>query len=511
MAAPTALEQLVLEYINDARIDPLGNAARYMSGYGAIATSGDAAINNALRFFGVSGPALQQAYAALVPTNPVAWSDQLSNAALLHNAAMISSDTQTHQAPGEPDLGVRLTSAGYNFSTAGENVFAFASSALFGHAGFMVDWGQGPDGMQSPAGHRISIMNPAFREVGIAVTLETNSATQVGPQVVTHDFATRQGSTAPMIVGVAYADTDGDDFYSVGEGRAGLSVSAGNASTLGFDTGGYTLQTSAGTQTVTYSGAGLAGPVSVTLNLSAGTNVKIDFVGGVELKTSASATVSGAITNLEIIGAVGRSLTASGSNARNMSGASGNDSLQGGSGANYIRGNGGNDSITGGTGFDDINGNMGNDTARGGDFDDWVVGGKDNDSLSGEAGGDLVYGNLGDDTCDGGDGNDVLRGGQDNDVVRGGAGADYVSGDRGDDTVSGGLGADLFHSFGDAGIDRVLDFSAAEGDRVLLDPGTTFTTAQAGADTVASLTGGAQVVLVGVQLSTLPAGWIFVS
>ncbi len=210
-------------------------------------------------------------------------------------------------------------------------------------------------------------------------------------------------------------------------------------------------------------------------------------------------------------GGGGGDLLAGGDGGDVIRGGPGDDTLDGGTGANYLRGDDGPDSLAGGVGFDDINGNMGNDTARGGDFDDWVVGGKDNDSLSGEAGGDLVYGNLGDDTCDGGDGNDVLRGGQDNDVVRGGAGADYVSGDRGDDTVSGGLGADLFHSFGDAGIDRVLDFSAAEGDRVLLDPGTTFTTAQAGADTVASLTGGAQVVLVGVQLSTLPAGWIFVS
>jgi serralysin len=56
----------------------------------------------------------------------------------------------------------------------------------------------------------------------------------------------------------------------------------------------------------------------------------------------------------------------------------------------------------------------------------------------------------------------------------------------------------------------VLDFSSAEGDRVMLDPGSTWTVAQVGADTVVSLTGGAQMVLVGVTLSSLPDGWIFV-
>lgn len=178
-------------------------------------------------------------------------------------------------------------------------------------------------------------------------------------------------------------------------------------------------------------------------------------------------------------------------------------------GASYLRGDAGSDWIRGSSGFDDINGNEGNDTGSGGSGDDWVVGGKDNDRLFGESGNDLVYGNLGSDTCDGGEGNDTLRGGQDRDVLWGGAGDDYVSGDKGDDTVSGGAGADLFHTFGDAGIDRVLDFNLSEGDRVLLDPGTQYTVAQDGADTVISMTGGGQMVLVGVQLGSLTPGWIF--
>jgi Ca2+-binding RTX toxin-like protein len=181
----------------------------------------------------------------------------------------------------------------------------------------------------------------------------------------------------------------------------------------------------------------------------------------------------------------------------------------GGGGSTYLRGDAGADWIAGGAGFDDINGNEGNDTAAGGVGDDWVVGGKNNDLLLGEQGHDLVYGNLGNDTGVGGDGNDVVRGGQDKDVLFGGAGDDYMSGDKGDDTVSGGAGADLFHTFGDAGLDRVLDFSAPEGDRVLLDAGTNYTVAQVGADTVVSMTGGGQMVLVGVQLSSLPQAWIF--
>jgi serralysin len=187
----------------------------------------------------------------------------------------------------------------------------------------------------------------------------------------------------------------------------------------------------------------------------------------------------------------------------------GNDTMVDPSGANYLRGEDGDDYVVGGVGVDDINGNTGADTLDGGLDDDWVVGGKDNDVLLGDAGADLVYGNLGDDTCAGGSGADVVRGGQGRDSLAGGPGDDYISGDRGEDTLSGGTGADDFQSFPGAGIDRILDFNVPEGDRLRLDPGTTYAVAQVGADTVITLVDG-QVVLVGVSVTTLLASSVFV-
>ena len=190
-------------------------------------------------------------------------------------------------------------------------------------------------------------------------------------------------------------------------------------------------------------------------------------------------------------------------------GGAGNDVIVDPSGTNYLRGGEGDDYILGGTGFDDANGNMGNDTISGGPGDDYSVGGKDNDLLFGDAGQDIVWGNLGNDTCDGGDGNDQVRGGQGDDSVSGGAGNDFVSGDRGNDTISGGTGADNFHGSQDAGIDRVIDFSLAQGDRVQLDPGTTYTLSQVGADTVLDMGNGNQMILVGVSMTSLTANSIF--
>ncbi len=43
----------------------------------------------------------------------------------------------------------------------------------------------------------------------------------------------------------------------------------------------------------------------------------------------------------------------------------------------------------------------------------------------------------------------------------------------------------------------------------MLDPGTVFTLIQQGADTVIDMGNGDQMILVGVQLSTLTPGWIF--
>jgi len=207
-------------------------------------------------------------------------------------------------------------------------------------------------------------------------------------------------------------------------------------------------------------------------------------------------------------GSMNDSLTAVDSGST-LNGGAGNDTIAGGLSRDYLRGDEGDDRITGGPEFDDINGNMGDDTASGGLGDDWVVGGKDRDLLNGDEGGDIVYGNIGNDWCDGGDGKDIVRGGQDDDVVLGQAGDDWLSGDRGADTITGGAGADMFHTFNQAGLDRVTDFNLAEGDRVMLDPGTIYTVSQSGADTLIDMGAGNQMVLVGVSAASLTGDWIF--
>jgi Ca2+-binding RTX toxin-like protein len=200
-----------------------------------------------------------------------------------------------------------------------------------------------------------------------------------------------------------------------------------------------------------------------------------------------------------------------------LTGDAGDNTLMGGAGAdiitdpggrNVLRGGEGDDQIVGGTGFDDTHGNWGQDTITGGLGDDWVVGGQGNDVLDGGDGFDIVYGNLGADTLNGGAGADWVRGGQADDLIDGGAGDDWIWGDKGADTIRGGAGADLFYTHGGAGLDRVVDFSFAEGDRVRVEAGTTYAIVQVGADAVIRMDGGGELVLAGVQAASLPAGWI---
>jgi uncharacterized protein YkwD len=259
----------------------LGNPAR----------SANADIDAALRYFNTSGTALASQWASLTAVQPLAWNDKLYAAAEGHNAAMIAADQQTHQAPGEAELGARATNAGYtNWSQVGENVYAFAEGVLHAHAGFAIDWGTDANGIQNPPGHRENMMEPTYREVGIRIATPGNvPGHQVGPMVVTQDFGKRFNSGNPFLLGVVYQD-GGNDGYSPGEGFGGVTITAlaGNGSagapeysTTSMSAGGWQMQVPMGTYAVTFSGAGWGSAVTYYNVVVGSQNTKVDGVRGV--------------------------------------------------------------------------------------------------------------------------------------------------------------------------------------------------------------------------------------
>jgi len=136
-----------------------------------------------------------------------------------------------------------------------------------------------------------------------------------------------------------------------------------------------------------------------------------------------------------------------------------------------------------------------------------LEGGPGDDRLDGTPQDDVISGHGGNDTIHGGGGADILRGGKGNDVIDGGAGDDQIWGDLGDDTLTGGPGADRFYGREDGGRDLITDFNPAEGDRIVLPPGTAWRLRQDGPDAVVELRG-SRIVLKGVKAATLPRGWL---
>lgn len=269
MARPTALEQYTLELINRARVNPSGE-------YDRLVTHAPSNVTNAINYFDVDLNVLRQQFNALTAVAPLVWNENLAAAASGHSAAMIAADQQSHQVPNEVSFGERLVNAGYNYTAGGENVFAFAQDPFFGHAGFFIDWGNTSTGIQDGAGHRMNIMSANFTEVGVGYVLENDPATQVGPDVITHNFGNRSDYAA-QLTGVVINDIDGDDFYSVGEGLSGAVVRAVGASgtftTTTWDSGGYNLAVASGTYEVSF----FYGLKEWTTTVSIGSeNVKVD-------------------------------------------------------------------------------------------------------------------------------------------------------------------------------------------------------------------------------------------
>lgn len=280
---PTGFEQEMLELLNHMRSDPAGELHRLLTSTNPI-HSADPNVQAALDYFGVSGSALASAWSSLRSVPPLAWNDSLMTSSRGHNQAMIAADQQSHQLPGEASLGTRITQAGYtNWTSAGENIYAYANSVLYGHAGFAIDWGYGPAGMQSPAGHRINMMSGSFREVGISVAPENNPNTDVGPYVITQDFGNRSTLGNPYLLGAVYNDLNHDGRYEAGEGLANINITArGTATTYNIGTmsaGGYQLQVPTGSYTVTFSGAGFTTPITQTIAVGS-VNVLLDAFPG---------------------------------------------------------------------------------------------------------------------------------------------------------------------------------------------------------------------------------------
>lgn len=492
----SAQEQLLIELINRARLDPLGEAARL-----------GIDLNQGLSPGQLDGSQKQ----------PLASNDVLARAAEGHSQWMLDADIFSHTGVNGTNPGQRMTAAGYSFTGSwrwGENISWWGTT---GRLDLTAAMNAQSDALFVSPHHRVNILNGGFREIGVAQVVgayRSGSITYTNTSMVTENFATT--GTAVFLTGVTYTDRDGDLFYDVGEARADLVVTGGGRSVSSRDSGGYDLPVQAGgVLTVSLQSNGQTTGVQVGMDQG---NVKLDVVyaGSVPviLTTSDLSLISGAITAARLIGQLDADLT--GNDATNaltgnagdnrLTGAGGDDTLGGGAGSDtvvlavasatatahvtpeglvlqtaegtdlilsdveYIAftdrtlsradaarlvvqpqpvsltgsdaaermdGTEWNDTLVGNGGDDTLYGNDGQDRLNGGAGDDLIFGGATGADLR-----DMIYGGDGKDTIDGGAGQDELNGGAGDDSLVGGFGADSLIGNDGADLLGGGPGAD---------------------------------------------------------------------
>jgi uncharacterized protein YkwD len=95
---------------------------------------------------------------------------------------MVDTKTLSHTGSGGSQMGDRLAAAGYRFTSAGENIASGFSTV----EDVMRAW-------MNSSGHRANILNPGFKEIGVARVVASD-----GRVYWTQEFATPVGATAML-------------------------------------------------------------------------------------------------------------------------------------------------------------------------------------------------------------------------------------------------------------------------------------------------------------------------
>jgi Ca2+-binding RTX toxin-like protein len=462
----TDAEQLMLELINRARLDPAAEAARY-----GIDLNKD----------------LSPGRISAVAKQPLAPNDLLRAASRDHSDWMLAQDVFSHTGDGGSSPGQRMVAAGYSFTgswTWGENIAWQGTTGTIALGQFIKSQHQG---LFLSAGHRVNTLNDSFRELGVGSVTGTFTVNGTGYNALMTTLGFAKSASALFVSGVIHDDGDLDAFYSIGEGRAGVQISARNGAgeIQSLDTsaasGGYAnaLAVTHGDVDLRFSGGGLPVNVRATLGIE-GQNIKVDLVDGLTLRSSADIALRSGARHIELLGIT--DIDATGNAAANT--------LTGNAGSNLIAGAAGNDRLFGNAGADTLMGGSGNDLLNGGSGADRMAGGPGDDNYVVNDAADLVL-----EASD--NGNDTIRssisltlranvenltlisakpdsatGNELPNLIIGGAGNNRLDGRGGSDTLTGADGADSFVfsiAPGPDNLDHISDFAPGIDRIVLLE------------------------------------------
>ena len=230
---PSNDEQYLLQLLNRARQDPVGEGQRLAAWLNLPAQAGLVAEYN------VSASQIASAFAAIPATPPLAFNADLIAAARGHSQDLApldgnSPDGNDHDGTDGSTPYSRVAATGFpsTYDFGAENFMPGAQTDYETHAAFLIDWGV------ASLGHRINAMSincsDGVNMVGIGVAIKPSSVDTANPLVTTEDFASpglsvvgltvTDADTPAMLTGVVYQDANGNGQYDPGEGVAGITV-----------------------------------------------------------------------------------------------------------------------------------------------------------------------------------------------------------------------------------------------------------------------------------------------
>ena len=416
----SAAEQYLIELINQSRLDPL-----------AAASAQGISLNNGVTA-AMGGP-LQT-----TPMQVLAPNVQLEEAANAQSSYLLESGEFGHAGRGGSTIHERIIAVDYESPRTFRENLSFTQNSQSNMATIV----EGHHGaLYESAPHRAAIFDENQSDIGIG--LQSGDYRGRETSMLVEVYGAQRGGS--YVTGVAYADRDRDDFYSLGEGISGVEFQAANALASSAAAGGYALDASGSDTSVSIL---VDGTTISTLSIDTSDgNAKLDLIaqngGGYSLAVSTDTTLQTGVSdavllgsgNLELTGHSGDN-TLEGNRGNNiLRGSTGDDVLKGYAGRDKLKGGSGDDKLVGGDGYDKLLGNAGNDILKGGRNADKLLGGSGNDLLKGGSGDDTLKGGRGDDVLKGGSGDDVLKGEAGNDILRGGGGADTFVFTKGRDII----------------------------------------------------------------------------
>ncbi len=255
----TDYEQLVLELVNRARMDPLAEVA----------------INNDVSDL---NQGLTAGTITSTPKQPLASVQELVDAGRTHALDMLARDYFSHYTMGTGESPTdRAATAGYS-GPVGENI---AWNGTTGTLNQNSATARAHDALFTSPPHRQNLMRDSYDHAGMSVEFgQYTSGQTYNAVMVVQTFGYSSGN--PYLTGVAFSDSViADDFYSIGESESGITIQAddGNGtiySTVTGSSGSYNIKLPAGTYTVTASGGSLANAMTASVTVGS-QNVKLDF------------------------------------------------------------------------------------------------------------------------------------------------------------------------------------------------------------------------------------------